>query len=115
MLENCAQHTQSACGTLTHTHTHTLAAPPGGFEQFHVNVNPFWPNGSLLAGVEAEAPPSGSADDRVMPSSYRACVTNDPANRVPWPRPAGYDPAQFELLVRLAQVRCVCVGVQACG
>ena len=68
-------------------------------------MNPFWPNGSLVPGVEADAPPAGSADDRVMPSSYRACVTNDPANRVPWPRPAGYDADQFELLVRLAQAR----------
>jgi len=69
-----------------------------------VPVNPFWPNGSLVPGVEADAPPAGSADDRVMPSSYRACVTNDPANRAPWPRPPAYDAAQFELLVRLAQV-----------
>ena len=38
-----------------------------------------------------------------MPSSYRACITNDARLRAPWPRPEGYDEAQFELLIRLAQ------------
>lgn len=75
------------------------------FQRFRAAVDPFWPNGTLLDGVEPEAalPPAGSGDDRVMPSSYRACITNDPRLRAPWPRPDGYDEAQFELLIRLAQ------------
>ena len=77
------------------------------FQQFPVAVNPFWPNGTLLAGVEAAdaAPAPGEADDRVMPSSFRACITQDPALLVPWPRPDGYDEAEFELLIRLAEAR----------
>jgi hypothetical protein len=77
------------------------------FQRFPVRVDPFWPNGSLLPGVEAAdaAPAPGEADDRVMPSSYRACITQDPATRVPWPRPANYDESEFELLVRLAEAR----------
>ena len=78
------------------------------FQQFPVLVNPFLADGkTLLPGVEAAdaAPPPGAADDRVMPSSYRACITQDPAMRVAWPRPDGYDEAEFELLIRLAIAR----------
>ena len=74
------------------------------FQQFPAGLDPAWPNGTLLDGVEPAAalPPPGSADDRVMPSSYRLCLTRDKNNSVPWPRPAAYDAAQFELLVRWA-------------
>jgi hypothetical protein len=77
------------------------------FQQFPAGLDPAWPNGTLLDGVEpADAmPPPGSADDRVMPSSYRLCLTKDKNNSVPWPRPASYDVAQFELLVRWAIMR----------
>lgn len=72
------------------------------FQQFPAGLDPFWPNGTLLDGVEAASamPPPGSGDDRVMPSSYRLCLTKDASNAVPWPRPANYDVAQFELLIR---------------
>ena len=78
------------------------------FQQFPVRVDPFLADGvTLVPGVEpaGAAPPPGAADDRVMPSSYRACITQDPANRVAWPRPDGYDEAEFELLIRLAIAR----------
>jgi hypothetical protein len=32
--------------------------------------------------------------------SFRLCVTKDSANRVPFPKPANYDPARFEVLRR---------------
>ena len=78
--------------------------PNPGFQRFRVAVDPFWPNGSLVDGVEPAAamPPAGAADDRVMPSSYRACITNDPGLRVPWPAPPGYSEDTYELLIRLA-------------
>jgi hypothetical protein len=31
------------------------------------------------------------------------CLTNDPKNRVPFPKPQGYDPGQYELLVRVLE------------
>lgn len=41
------------------------------FQQFPPSLNPSWPNGTLLDGVEPEdaQPPPGSGDDRVMPAS----------------------------------------------
>ena len=79
--------------------------PAPTFQRFRATVDPFWPNGTLLDGVEPSSamPPAGAGDDRVMPSSYRACVTNDARLRAPWPRPEGYREEQFELLIRLAQ------------
>lgn len=75
------------------------------FQQFPAGVNPFWPNGTLLDGVEdaTASPAPGEADDRVMPSSWRLCITKDAKNSVPWPRPAGYDARKFELVTRFAE------------
>jgi len=43
-----------------------------------------------------------AGDGNVMTYSFRLCLTDDPSNRVPLPRPASYDPAKFELLRRCA-------------
>lgn len=39
-------------------------------------------------------------DKNVMVYSFRLCVTKDAANRVPFPEPANYDSARFEILRR---------------
>lgn len=44
--------------------------------------------------------PGGSADHKVQSYNFRLILTNDPANRMPWPRPAGYDASRFVLLKR---------------
>ena len=61
-------------------------------------------DGSLLKYVQniSELPPPGAADDALMAFQHRLCVTNNASNRVDWPRPAGYDAADFELLQRAA-------------
>ena len=47
-----------------------------------------------------DAGPDEDGDKNVMIYSFRLCVTKDPANRVPFPKPANYDPARFEVLRR---------------
>ncbi|WP_395740393.1 FAD-dependent oxidoreductase [Prosthecobacter sp.] len=47
-----------------------------------------------------DAGPDEAGDKNVMVYSFRLCVTKDPANRVPFPQPANYDPARFEVLRR---------------
>ena len=44
--------------------------------------------------------PPGSGDDKIMAYNFRICLTNNASNKVPLPKPAGYDPRQFELLKR---------------
>ena len=47
-----------------------------------------------------DAGPEEAGDKNVMVYSFRLCVTKDPANRVPFPQPASYDPARFEVVRR---------------
>lgn len=59
----------------------------------------------LLDGISKEPPgEDGAADPRLAPPGHVLCVTTDPANRLLWPKPASYDPKDFELAVRLAEV-----------
>lgn len=48
----------------------------------------------------ADAGPDEEGDKNVMVYSFRLCVTKDAANRVPFPKPASYDPARFEVVRR---------------
>ncbi|OYW31761.1 MAG: xanthan lyase [Chthoniobacter sp. 12-60-6] len=52
----------------------------------------------LITTTNAGADEAG--DKNVMVYSFRLCVTKDPANRVPFPKPASYDPARFEVIRR---------------
>ncbi|HWA98916.1 MAG TPA: FAD-dependent oxidoreductase [Pirellulales bacterium] len=61
--------------------------------------------GALLPLITArDAGPDALGDRNVMVYSFRLCVTANPANRVPFPAPAHYDPARFEALRRYLAV-----------
>lgn len=60
--------------------------------------------GEVLAGVSTDPLGTpGSADARIQPYTFRLCVTDVPANRVPFAAPAGYDPEEFALVRRAIQ------------
>ncbi|MBB5036861.1 FAD-dependent oxidoreductase [Prosthecobacter dejongeii] len=60
------------------------------------------PKSGVLARISTEAPGvKGEGDKRVQAYCFRACYTNDPANRIPFPKPEGYDANQYELLLRV--------------
>ncbi len=40
----------------------------------------------------------GEGDAKVQAYNFRVIASNDPGNRIPWPKPEGYDPARYELL-----------------
>ena len=64
------------------------------------------PSSGTLSFVEQRPKPMpspGSADSRVMASTFRLCVTDDPSNRTPFYRPESYDPADYEAHARVAQ------------
>lgn len=48
-------------------------------------------------------PAAGSGDQNVQAYNFRLILTDDPANRLPLPKPNGYDPSQFALLARYLQ------------
>jgi hypothetical protein len=71
-------------------------------------ISPYWIPGDPKSGVLpriSTAPPGqyGAADNKVQAYCFRMCLTDHPENRVPFPRPAGYDPKQYELLLRIFQ------------
>ncbi len=43
----------------------------------------------------------GMGDKRVQAYCFRSCYTNDPSNRIPFPKPEGYDAGQYEILLRV--------------
>lgn len=64
-------------------------------------VRPGDPSSGTIFGVPAaRAGEEGAADHSVQAYCFRLCTTDVPENRVPWPKPADYDPAKYELLLR---------------
>lgn len=64
-------------------------------------VKPGDPSSGLVWGVQAEPPgEEGAADGRLQAYCFRMCMSNVPANRVPFPKPDGYDESTYELLLR---------------
>lgn len=75
------------------------------YHQFVKAVDPYVrpgdPASGLLPGIEPQAPgEDGQGDRRVQAYCFRMCTTDVPENRRPWPKPAGYDPRRYELLLR---------------
>jgi hypothetical protein len=73
---------------------------------FEAKISPYVvpgdPASGLLPRISADPPGAyGSGDHRVQAYCYRLCMTQHEANRVPFEKPVGYDPVQYELLLRL--------------
>jgi hypothetical protein len=65
-------------------------------------VVPGDPSSGVLPRVSPDPPGEyGAGDDKVQAYCFRMCLTKHEANRVPFPKPAGYDPAEYELLARI--------------
>jgi hypothetical protein len=71
-------------------------------EKISPYVVPGDPKSGVLPRISTEPVGEyGSEDKRVQAYCYRWCASNHPENRVPFPKPEGYDPKQYELLVRV--------------
>jgi len=73
--------------------------------QFDYPVDPYVtpgdPTSGLLPGVHDGGPGrEGEGDHRVQAYNFRLCLTDVSENRVPFPKPKGYDPLRYELLLR---------------
>lgn len=77
-------------------HSHFFAKPVDPY------VTPGDPTSGLLPRISPEPPGERHAGDhRVQAYCYRMCLSDHPENRLPFPRPAGYDAGQYELLLRV--------------
>jgi len=65
-------------------------------------VVPGDPASGVLPRISTEPPGvRGEGDARIQAYCFRMCLTDLPENRIPFPKPAGYDPKQYELLARI--------------
>ena len=70
------------------------------------NISALKADGSLIKYVAniSELATPGEADDALMAFQHRLCVSGDPVDvpwgRVPWPKPAGYNPEDFLIMQR---------------
>lgn len=84
-------------GVLHHRHHFGVLKKP---------IDPYVVPGDKASGVLPRINPEspgkfGEADNKVQAYCYRMCLTTDDRNRVPFEKPAGYDPRQYEVLGRV--------------
>jgi hypothetical protein len=85
--ESTAQYGESLAGVRGETPKH----------QFLMNLKY---HGEAEVSKEPAGEP-GAADRKIQAYNFRMIFSRDPANQVPFPKPARYDPRQFDLLVRV--------------
>ncbi|GAB3499609.1 hypothetical protein GCM10027341_23260 [Spirosoma knui] len=73
---------------------------------FKSNVSPYKVAGDPKSGLLPEVSPNppgeyGAGDNKIQAYCFRMCLSNHPDNRIPFAKPAGYDPARYELLGRV--------------
>ncbi|MEQ8881985.1 MAG: FAD-dependent oxidoreductase [Cyclobacteriaceae bacterium] len=65
-------------------------------------VIPGDPSSGVLPRISTDPPgEQGQGDKKVQAYNYRLCTTNAEGNVVPFEKPEGYDPAEYELLRRV--------------
>jgi hypothetical protein len=91
-----AQYNETLNGVQTRNAIHHQFMP--GVDPY---VKPGDPSSGLLPGVHGGPPgEEGAGDKRVQAYCFRMCVTDAPANRIPFEKPAEYDERRYELLFR---------------
>ncbi len=79
-----------------------------------MNINGFNDDGKLLPLLTTDDAGADDAGDRnIMTYSFRLCLTTNPKNRVPMPKPDNYDPARFEVIRRYLKAGGASVGFDA--
>jgi hypothetical protein len=75
------------------------------YHQFMKGVDPYRikgdPTSGLLPFIDPNGPgEEGAGDTKVQAYCFRMCLTDHPDNRIPFHKPAGYEPSWYELLLR---------------
>ncbi len=91
------EHNGVQVGVLHHGHHFGKVKPP--ISPYKV---PGDPKSGVLPRVSTEFVGNfGEGDKRVQAYCFRSCYTNVPENRIPFPKPEGYDAGQYEILLRV--------------
>ncbi|GFO60313.1 hypothetical protein GMST_26380 [Geomonas silvestris] len=89
--EGVATYQESLAGKQSHSQYHQFTTPLSAFDS----------QGTLLPMVgAADGKNPGDGDTKIPAYTYRLCLSTDPANRIPFSQPPGYDPKRYELLQR---------------
>jgi hypothetical protein len=89
--ESASEYGEDLAGVRAHTPNHQFQWPVSAYDDQHQLLPEISP-GPLAA--------PGSGDKLVQAYNFRVILTSDPDNRLPFPRPAGYDRSRFALLER---------------
>jgi hypothetical protein len=78
------------------------------YRNFEVHVDPYWrpgvPSSGVLPTIQNEPLGTpGAADHRLQGYCFRMCLTKNPANRIPFQKPPGFDRRQYEIYYRYVQ------------
>lgn len=72
--------------------------------QFNVKVDPYIkpgdPTSGLLPAIFTDPGKHGEEDKKVQAYNFRMCLTDAADNKLPFPKPEGYDPLRYELGLR---------------
>ncbi len=101
--ESMAQYGEKWAGVQTGVlhHRHHFGAVK---EKISPYIVPGDPKSGVLPRVSTADPGKyGEADNKVQAYCFRMCLTKHEPNRVPFAKPANYDPKQYELLLRVFQ------------
>jgi hypothetical protein len=80
-------------------HRHHFGVLPSQISPYLV---PGDPSSGVLPRISTNHPGEfGAGDRKVQAYCYRMCLTDHPENRIPFPKPEGYDVKQYELLLRV--------------
>jgi len=88
------EHNGVQVGVLNHQHHFGVLS-----EKISPYVIPGDPRSGVLPRINPASPGRfGDGDNKVQAYCYRMCLTDVPENRIPFTKPEGYDPKQYELL-----------------
>lgn len=82
-------------------HNHHFGVIKQGVSPYRI---PDDPTSGLLPHISNDAPGEfGAADDRIQAYCYRVCMSRNPGNRLPFPKPENYNAEDYALLARIFQ------------
>ncbi len=91
------EHNGVQTGVLHHRHHFGVLK-----ERISPYVVPGDPSSGVLPRINPAHPgEKGAGDNKVQAYCFRMCLTDHPDNRIPFAKPDGYDPKQYELLARI--------------